>query len=963
MKKIVNSFPKLVCQIMFLCMQFQLHGQSQYKSIYYDESNGLPRAYYFQCGQDRNNMMIFAGEPGLFKFDGKHANYIGDANKLNDPVYFFTQLSDITFLCNIRNTVHYFNGVEYKKLFDRKSRKIVDERMFGSLSPDGNIYFTGRLINTVYKYIKEDTLESIDIKNLFLGQFGIESVSTIFQKGGLTYALTNRGFFCSKNNQVIDLKIPFTYTNNYWIHNELYITSMEKGLTVVNDLQCRQIEELKNERIFCAASASNGQAWVVGKNLYLLKNDKIEETIPLLFGSLVYEWVWEDNSGQIWLASNKGIIKFTKQQIKQSSFPSGSKLFYGLNRQEPCFLDSQNILNTPNRKQYKIDSRINTIADIKETNDGFYCAGLKNGLLYINKINGEAKLIKYESELPLECFGLFLLKNDTILSFSATGPMKLLKGNIIQYPKEKVRVPISCMVALQDGSFLVGTAQGLRHYSENFHYQTLQVPEFDETIRFLLKNNKNGEFWIVLENNKLYKFNYSKRIESIVNLSEKFPEIGNKFISITQSDEGIVALLTPKGTFIFSHNSDLVNFINNSQMGLSAKNLAYQITHTNEKGFHLFSENGTIEFESNLPRKQDIATYIKNIKFSWTENKKEFNKILTYPKLEVIKLPYNTYNLEIEFSSIYLGDHSDLLFQYDFNNSGNWKNIAYTTLNLPINNPGRYELKFRTKRIGGNWGKPAEYIFYVASPWYKTISFYFLIALATLVILVFFIRKYIKDKEKIAVEAQLKAEMLQEVAEFELIALKSQIEPHFVQNLFTLLHNKIVSEKSKEEISNVLIQLSRWFRDVMELSSELNHSVTAEIEFLTKYLNLKSILTPNLFQYKIEIEKEGMNPDDILLPTLVVQPFVENAIKYAFPRENASNFVLIKFELVQNYIKINITDNGIGTDIKSAKYSKSLDITKKRLLLALGKEAKISIESTNGTSVTIVIPHTKKGSA
>ncbi|MCH6232476.1 sensor histidine kinase [Cognataquiflexum rubidum] len=200
-------------------------------------------------------------------------------------------------------------------------------------------------------------------------------------------------------------------------------------------------------------------------------------------------------------------------------------------------------------------------------------------------------------------------------------------------------------------------------------------------------------------------------------------------------------------------------------------------------------------------------------------------------------------------------------------------------------------------------------------------------------------------------------------AEGELIALKAQINPHFIFNSLNSIHHFILNQETSQA-SNFLIKFSKLIRYVLESSSKKWVSLEEEIESNRTYLELEQLRRKNDFSFFINW-KDSQKLDSIFIPPMLIQPFLENAIWHGI-NENGE----IKLEIAKtnkSHLEIQISDNGDGTSSKSSsdlskfvkKSSMGLHLMEGRfaqLNTLPGVEASFTINKNNGTHVNLVIP-------
>ncbi len=175
-----------------------------------------------------------------------------------------------------------------------------------------------------------------------------------------------------------------------------------------------------------------------------------------------------------------------------------------------------------------------------------------------------------------------------------------------------------------------------------------------------------------------------------------------------------------------------------------------------------------------------------------------------------------------------------------------------------------------------------------------------------------------------------------ELAEYEQKALHLQMNPHFVFNCLGSISSFIVQNGTDSAIK-YLAKFSKLMRLTLEYSKESLIPIDKEIESLQNYLELEQLRFNQVFDFKIT--KSDEIEDDLALPPLLLQPFVENAIIHGLIPKQEKGKIAISFKLEKDKLLCTITDNGVGLEASqklkeqsvSIHKSMALDITKKRL--------------------------------
>ncbi|MFA9370947.1 MAG: tetratricopeptide repeat protein [Labilibaculum antarcticum] len=144
--------------------------------------------------------------------------------------------------------------------------------------------------------------------------------------------------------------------------------------------------------------------------------------------------------------------------------------------------------------------------------------------------------------------------------------------------------------------------------------------------------------------------------------------------------------------------------------------------------------------------------------------------------------------------------------------------------------------------------------------------------------------------------------------------LLTQMNPHFLFNSLTAIQSFILDKKN-EEANNYLSRLASLVRGILENSREEFVSLRTELETLRDYIGLQKLRFENEISYEFEIDK-NIDQDQVLVPPMLAQPFVENALVHGMLRNNPKAQIQVKISLNKNMdlLRFQIKDNGIGID-------------------------------------------------
>ena len=208
-------------------------------------------------------------------------------------------------------------------------------------------------------------------------------------------------------------------------------------------------------------------------------------------------------------------------------------------------------------------------------------------------------------------------------------------------------------------------------------------------------------------------------------------------------------------------------------------------------------------------------------------------------------------------------------------------------------------------------------------------------------------------------------------------SLRSMMNPHFLFNSFSTLQNHIL-KKENNRANEYMTELSGLIRKVLETSDSIYSNFNNEIELLRSYINVEQGRFQDKFDVVLDIDKELIRLDPTI-PSMIIQPYVENAIIHGFVSAENKYLLTLTFKKIGNTIKCIIKDNGIGRKKaellkKREKNNSHLSVATRntkdrlRILSKVGNgRASVAIKDLydkpgkpSGTKVTVILPFTLK---
>lgn len=449
-------------------------------------------------------------------------------------------------------------------------------------------------------------------------------------------------------------------------------------------------------------------------------------------------------------------------------------------------------------------------------------------------------------------------------------------------------------------------------------------------------------------------------------------KIGDETVGITTTNIGNIYLHQKNFTKAFEYYTKaqqlFVKYPNSRGLGELYNNLGLYYKMTNKQSEALQTFDKAVTAFTSIEDKfgiSDTYFYIGEIYFE--QNKLDqalvaTNKSLTLAKeLEVIE---QVQNAEKRLSEIYEKKNNTVESLKHFKlysiakdsvaNSENIRSSVRAEMNFEFDKKEALQKKEQEKR---------ELVYNEESKRHQQQIFFVILFILLVFGIIFLIYNRLQLKKTLTLQKEL--------AEYEQKALHLQMNPHFVFNCLGSISSFIVQNGTDSAIK-YLSKFSKLMRLTLEYSKESLIPIDKEIESLQNYLELEQLRFNNKFNFSIS--KSNEIEDDMALPPLLLQPFVENAIIHGVIPKKEMGSIAIHFEIEKESLLCTVEDNGIGFQQSKAQKENSvvahksmaLDITKKRLEMiesVTNKKANVSMEDvTNnlgeilGTKVTLHLP-------
>lgn len=661
----------------------------------------------------------------------------------------------------------------------------------------------------------------------------------------------------------------------------------------------------------------NNHLWVacLGDGLY--EFDEHNKIVNHYFENITINDVLFDSQNGLWVSTD-GFGLFHCKGLNEFHFDEkdflGKPISFIKKIDDKLFVSTINggifiISKKSTKKIYNDQNRyLEQPMDILKVN-GKYIISTRNKIDFYTADEKISK-IKLGKKIDLSyAFKLISIGRDSIMSLQRKGYCLLYKEKLADTVVFKYKTHFC---ELRNKIPLFGTDNGVYQYVHDKFIQPDYLKLTENCVITKIRKDEFNNYWFCSKGDGLFKLTSKNEIKHYTTINELPSNIIND-ISFISSD-GIL-LSTNKGLF---YNNEKIT--NGKWNKIFSENVN-STTFFNDK-LYLETKNGLVIINKDALQ-QKLSLYF-NLVSILVNNRLVSGKSISY-------LNHLENNLEFNFDVILFSSSApDINYSLTGtqNYSGSTKNQQISFQNLL---PGKYKLlAYVDRKVNGV--KFIEISFEIIPAfwqraWFKIVSS--LIVLLVVIYIVWLYFRYRKNKE------DKKNSINRLITEYKLVALKAQINPHFMSNCLTAIQHLIISNKV-DEANQYLAKFSLLVRQVLNFSSKPLVSLQEEIEITELNIELEQLRFDNKFMFEIELEDKH-NLKSIFIPPLILQPIVENAIWHGLlPLKNRKGKLHLKINIKDDLLYIIIEDNGVGrkknTDnIGNLKESKGISITKQRI--------------------------------
>ena len=715
--------------------------------------------------------------------------------------------------------------------------------------------------------------------------------------------------------------------------DDFWISTVSDGIYILDPAKQTSGHYLPNKIISDMMLDRDGNLWVTtqGSGLIVLpantENVLHYTTETGLSENTIYS-VFKDDSGKIWLGLKSGNINLVDGKkvsvfnplLTTTHYNPIKKFEYDNGRKSVWFASNNALgeisLTNPEKKVRYLQEKDNLTFSVKSfslSKKGKFAFSLASGV-YILEDKNKPLVFQTEVNLPTQrffpdrAFKLFYDSSERLWFSNVNGLFRFDNNKIDTLSKRSDLFSnrVTDIIELPDGNFVIGT----------YGYGLLIVDAKDRVTRVGLKEG--------LSSNICRRLAYDGKYIWLTTFSgvDKFEyKAAKRTITTYKIKNGLTS------------EEVLDIFIDDDKIYL-----------------------GTLAGLTVLPRTEQTRRFSPPLFYisSFTVNGTQ------YKTRDIPAFQFDQNSVSVKYTAINFSNSKEV-YQYRLKENAPWIETSNNTIEFGSLEPGDYMLSVRARVHDSQWSNPATVAFRIKPAfwqrWWFLAFMYFLISVLIIGLIYLYFKKQ-RQKEQEELSMKSKIIMLEQRA------LQAMMNPHFVFNIMNSIQY-FINTKDSQAANQVLTGFARLIRKNLEICTKPYITLEEEMVYLKLYLSLEKLRFGEKMTYNITIDEE-IDTEETMIPSMLLQPFVENAIWHGIMPQENGGAIHINVTQHKTEIVVQIIDNGTGIDNSrknkvSTHVSRGMQITQERVsLLNKNKKGLISINTKqtgeSGTNVTVKIP-------
>ena len=854
---------------------------------------------------DDKGLLFLGTNSGLVSFDGVKVENYSFENHLSFSIDAIQQAPDGTLWCkNFSNEIFYLEKNKLKKdkiLSDYLKKSTSLFRDFKFIEDEIYILLEKELIKYNIENQKLQVLISpIDKTNSFYDFDYDKSTKNLI-------LLSNGSVYFIKDDQLKSIqKLEFDSPNIFCIKGNIYQTNRLHN-TIFKNFKNQSFQKFDNKIVIYDVLDVDDSIWLATSSGFYVfdENEKIFKIFDL--EGIKTTDIVKDFEGNFWISSlENGVFYMPNLNLKKL----GNELKYKSKAFTSLVSDKDLIYAGTSTGEILLFNEDNSHFKTLNTNTNFEIEflypqpqKLYTSRGYFDKTkNYEFEKIYLGKSLSKDEWGNFLISSYNlagILNSNLKGIPNNFSDNLNDFKSFETKIFVlrytrsrTNIYSKSQKKYLIGYSDALYSYDDELNHEEIKYNNH-EIIAMDLLEDDDKNIWVASNRNGILKLN-KNHVSKVINTDNGLSDNKTKSIKFYKNK---LWILTESGIDVYDiKNKKLINISNR----LGINNIIINDILLKNSQLYMATNQGLLSIDINIIN----------------------NFIQPFFEVQVFNAERETFNqssfayedkIKIKFDAIYYKSLGDFDYAYkllpiqktwqkqkaDFN--------EITLFSIPA---GEYELisKIDDENI---ISKTQTLKFTVEKPYWQQWWFIMIGLLLSLILLGITLTVLNRKQQK-------KQVFKEELAISQLTALRSQMNPHFMFNVLNAIQGLMYSNQ-KLKANEFLGKFAQLMRNILEKSEKSTISLQEEIKTLSLYIDLEqSRFEDEDFSYDIHIQ-DDIEQENTYLPSMIIQPFVENAIKHGLMHKRGKKKLIIEFKRLSKYLlEVIIEDNGIGIKASNA---------------------------------------------
>jgi hypothetical protein len=904
-------------------------------------ADGLPSNEVYHIIQDQQNYLWFATDNGIVKYDGSSFKVFNSNDGLpNNTVFRFYEQSDGKIYGEALYNQYFY--IENDSIHPYPYNNIISNHISSSVRCHS--FYIDSLKNThigsnngsividkngtvIHKDFIDDNSEFISILKIktftdYIFTYRVPTKDSLDLNYGIRNLTSNHSLIYP-----VEKKEPHNSESNYATKvNKKKIAAIFEGRVFLLD-STKILSQTKPKNNPVGVFMIDSLLWVGtrknGATAYNITDDSLTKIDHVLDGHSITSVIKDTENGYWFSTLEHGVIHiydFDLEKIYESNANQNISSFYKDKKYSLIGFDDRTIIDLGNSSiNLNLKYQVKNIK--KWDNNSYLLLTGRSSFKFIienNRFKRVPLVYPTESKSYLDLLNI----NDSLVLIRMGYDFNIYnkKTKSIIHLSDQINERILSTRTYQN-SILFATTKGITLFNKiDYSYEkTITLPS-----SVVSTSTMNEKIILACRNGNLYSFDGKEMIELSL---QKEKTISRVFDLKVVNEMMIVATNLGVQKYLYDqkseswHSYEFINLPGVISIELFENNIYY----TTKK---------EIYFDKNNIQNNNIPT-VKIIDFKVNGN--------TFLSNSNTQLNYTQNNIQFKMSSI---SYSSELKKYKYKIEGLNQNYLLTSdpnINYASLAPGNYKFIVSSTANGINFSNEAHFSFTISPPFWKTNWFIFTVILLVLSILSFI---YYRQIQKIKIRSALH----ESIAQLKSQALTAQLNPHLIFNILNSIQG-LISEEETEKANIYLAKFAKFMRSSLSSSKKITVSLDEEVKITESYIELEMLRFPKDVFITLT---NNVTHSNYFLPPLIIQPFIENAIKHGIMPSNKKNGIIkVVINELENFLLISIEDNGNGfSDPMNFNSGDGMRISKERLEIQ-NKKNEIYLDKDN--SVTRII--------